>query len=270
MADTMLNGDEIAVFKKKYPKVFDNAWLDAEQSLIFEWLTPSNQIVVKYEEPEIRLIGMVSHIDYHMMDQKLLDVAAEVLGVKRPKYFKYDTIEEMIANIADLKGEEGVCVYYGDDQHIRKIKSDWYLSVHNFRNAMNLKNIVDLFFIMGQPDYNKFCEGVMNQFTWEGLQMALPLISKVTDAMREVHRILDGMRAFIQRSIKHYNPFDKTHRKDIAAKIYEAYGNTSRADIVFTLLGNKELNRNQWKKLYIRGSMTHPFKCNLILMMKFL
>lgn len=249
-AETMLNGDEIEGFKKKYPEVFNWSGLEEDSndrtpeqySLIFEWLTPTNQIVVKYPEPEIRLIGAINHDNYQLVGQWQLDAMARTMGVQRPKYFKYDTIEQMIANISELKGEEGVCVYYGNDQHIRKIKSDWYLSVHNFRNAMNLKNIVDLYFIMEQPDYQAFCDGVMNQFTWEGLQMARPLISLVCDAMKEVHRILDGMNRYLDK-IKNLN------RKEQAKEILASYGDTSRADILFTLLDKKPLNRNQNKKL---------------------
>lgn len=207
---------------------------------------PSNQIVVRYEEPEIKLIGSIYHGDYSLMGQDYLDEYAKILGVQRPKYFKYDTIEDMLKNIADLRGEEGVCVYYGDGQHIRKIKSDWYLSVHNFRNAMNLKNIVDLYFIMGMPDYNAFCEGVLNQFQYEGLLMAKPLISMVCDAMKTVHNILDGMCNFI-RNLKW------SSRREAAEKITSAYGITNRADILFTILDNKPVSQNQYKKLLFQS-----------------
>lgn len=259
LADTMLNGDEIALFKKKYPEVFNWAGLevinnkdrmdDGPYSLIFEWLTPTNQIVLKYPEPEIRLIGCINHENYKYVGQWQLDALARIFEVQRPKYFKYKNIEEMLQNIADLKGEEGVCVYYGNDQHIRKIKSDWYLSVHNFRNAMNLKNIVDLYFTQGMPNYQGFCDAVVNQFDWEGYFMALPLISQVCDGMTEVKKILEGMQRFLEKNNTMKNAFDKNGRKDIAKKIYESYGNTSRADIVFTLLDKQELSKNQWKKL---------------------
>lgn len=244
LAQTMLNGDEIELFKTKYPKVFENHLLNggtSSYSLIFEWLTPSNQIVVKYEEPEIRLIGVINHTDYSYHPQDWLDNYAWEWGVGRPKRFNYKSLEEMIQHITDLKGEEGVCVYYGNGQHIRKIKSDWYLSVHNFRNAMNLKNIVDLYFISEMPTYNDFCTAVMNQFTWEGLMMAKPLISQVCDGMKQVHAILDGMKRFLEKN--------KGSRKEMAFSIQSSYGTTNRADILFTLLDGKELNRNQWKKL---------------------
>lgn len=242
LAETMLNGDEIAYFKAKYPRAFENNWLNNGWTLIYEWLTPSNQIVLRYQEPEIRLTGAIAHDTYTYMGQEQLDRLAEWLGVARPKYFKYDSLEEMIQKITDLKGEEGVCVYFGNGQRIRKIKSDWYNSVHCFRNAMNLKNIVDLYFNMDVQNYQDFCNKVEEQYTWEGLQMARPLISSVSDAMKDVHNILGGMERFLEK-------LKGKARKEQAIEITKAYGDTGRADILFTLLDKKPMNRNQWKKL---------------------
>lgn len=265
MAQNMLNGHEIELFKQRYPKVFNHPLLSGNDeagtsySFIFEWLTPTNQIVVKYDEPEIRLTGVINHDNYNYVAQHQLDVIAAEIGVARPKYFNYSTIEEMLANVAEWKGAEGLCVYYGNGQHIRKIKGDWYLSVHNFRNAMNLKNIVDLYFIMEQPDYQTFCDGVQNQFDWEGLMMAKPLISQVCDGMKTVHNIIDGMNRFIQRMTKgEYADANKmkANRKAWATEIIASYGETSRADIAFTLLDGKPLNRNQWKKLLFQSLLS--------------
>ena len=247
LAETMLNGHEIAYFKGVFPLIFTGAYWPDNYSLIFEWMTPSNQIVVRYDEPTLKLIGMIQHDTYQLVPQSALDAWAKILEVDRPKYYKYKTIEEMLHNMADLRGEEAVCVYYGNDQHIRKIKSDWYLSVHNFRNAMNLKNIVDLFLIQGKPDYATFCKEVENQFTWEGLQMARPLISIICDAMKEVVRIIAGMRRFI--SLMPDEGKNPKMRKRYAEHIFSAYGETSRADIVFNILDNKPLGNTQYKKL---------------------
>ena len=247
-AETMLNGHEIELFQKKYPKAFNNGNLDNGHTLVFEWLTPSNQIVVRYTEPEIKLIGMIHHSDYSYSWQINVDMVAEHIGVQRPKYFQYKSLEEMLQNVTDLRGEEGVCVYYGNDQHIRKIKSTWYLSVHNFRNAMNLKNIVDLYLINDKPTYNEFCTIVENQFTWEGLQMARPLISTICDAMKEVQRIIDGMKSFVDKMTKNGAP-NGGGRKAHAEHIISAYGITSRADIAFNILDKKELGDVQYKKL---------------------
>jgi hypothetical protein len=254
-AKTMLNGDEIDIFIKRYPKAFDNPLLNAEDhSLIFEWLTPSNRIVIKHDFADIKLIGVIKHDDYSYFTQQQVDETAKNIDVKRPKYFSYSSLEELMQKVTDLNGEEGVCVYYGNGQHIRKVKSEWYKAVHNFRNAMNLKNIVELFLINNKPSYGEFCNLVMNQYTYEGLEMARPLISQICDAMAASTNIVNGMKRFVAAMKADTTKYPT--RKLMAEHIVSAYGKTSRADIAFTILDGKEVSNTQYKKLLFQTLVT--------------
>lgn len=240
----LLNGDELEkVLKVKYPKVFDNPEINSELvTLLFEWVTPTNKIVLAYPEPDLYLTGAIFHSSYTYFQQVTLDKIAQDLGVKRPKYKSYSSIEAMLTDVNALKGEEGVCVYYGNEQHIRKVKSEWYITIHNFRNEMNLKNIVSLYQEHKMPGFDDFCAIVQNQYDYEGLLQAKSLISQICDAKRESDKIVAGFYRFLE-GIKTLS------RKDAADKIIGAYGQTNRADMVFSLLDGKELNEKQWKKL---------------------
>lgn len=245
LTSSLLNGDELEnVLKIKYPEVFDNKLLNTEKySLLFEWVTPTNQIVIKAEEPEIYLTGAVDHADYSYLTQASLDELAKALKVKRPKYKKYKDVEHMLTDVNALKGEEGICVYYGNEQHIRKVKSEWYITIHNFRNEMNLKNIVDLYLEHNMPKYQEFCDLVQNQFDYEGLLQARSLISQICDAKEISDKIVASMRSFLASITT------LSSRKEKAEKIISSYGQTNRADMVFTLLDGKDLDVKQWKKL---------------------
>lgn len=240
----LLNGDELDnILKVKYPKAFDNVYVNSETiSLLFEWVTPTNQIVLNYPEPELYLTGAVDHKDYKYATQADLDRVANDLRVKRPKYKSYGSIEQMLTDVNGLKGEEGVCVYYGNEQHIRKVKSEWYVTVHNFRNDMTPKNIIDLYLEHNMPSYDEFSTLILNQFTYEGLLQARSLISHICDAKKESNKIVAGMERFL------LNNKGKS-RKEMADVILSSYGTTNRADMVFSLLDGKELNTKQWKKL---------------------
>lgn len=246
---SLLNGDELEkVLKVKYPKVFDNTLLNTEQySFLYEWVTPTNQIVIRAAEPELYLTGMVIHENYTYETQSNLDKLALELGVKRPKYKKYKDVEHMLTDVNGLKGEEGICVYYGNEQHIRKVKSEWYITIHNFRNEMNLKNVVDLYLEHGMPKYQEFCDIVQNQFDYEGLLQARSLISQICDAKENSDKIVLGMKLFLN-SINHL-----CTRKEKAFRINSSYGQTNRADMVFTLLDGKDLDLKQWKKLLFQS-----------------
>lgn len=242
------NGAEIELIKKKYPKAFNNALLNTEGfSLLFEWVTPSNLIVLRYPESDLRLTNIVTHEDYSYWTQDGLDNVAKEIGVPRPKYFKFGSLEEMFENVTKIKGEEGVCVYYGGDdhsQHIRKVKSEWYNIIHAFRGEMSFKNIVDLYLESGMPNYNEFSNIILEQFDYEGLQIALPLVSTICDGKRESDKIVQGMKDFIAKQCDNL-----PNRKEKAEKIISAYGKTSRADIAFTLLDKHSPSTQQWKKL---------------------
>lgn len=249
LTSRLTNGHELEAIKARYPKAFDNPILD-NHSLLYEWVTPSNRIVLKYDE-DIKLIGCINHDDYSYFSQHALDSLSKVLEVPRPKYFNYSNIAEMIEVITNLKGEEGVCVYYGNDQHIRKLKSDWYRSIHNFRGQMNLKHIVDLYLQLGMPLYEKFCATVMEQFQYEGLQEARPLISQICDAKKEVDKILEGMARFVD------NMSHMKTRKEKALHAMSSYGpTTNRVDIVFTILDGKDISLKQFKKLLFQVLVT--------------
>jgi hypothetical protein len=63
-ASKLDNGYELEYFKQKYVKVFEffsefEYW---NFSLLFEWTTPNNRIVIRYgDEPEFSLVGGINH-----------------------------------------------------------------------------------------------------------------------------------------------------------------------------------------------------------------
>ena len=61
-ATTLTNGDEIAILKEKYPLAFD---VPEGNSYLFEWVSPTHRIVIKYNEIDIKLIGSISHKIIH-------------------------------------------------------------------------------------------------------------------------------------------------------------------------------------------------------------
>jgi hypothetical protein len=245
LTSNLLNGDELdKVLKVKYPAVFDLSIVRPGFSYLYEWVTPSNKIVLNYTEPELYLTGIVNHENYSYVRQHLLDdLAKTTFNVKRPRYKSYKSLAHMLEDVSGLKDAEGDCIYYKNEQCIRKHKSEWYKTVHNFKSNMSLKTIVDLFLEYDRPDYNTFCEAVLNRFKYEGLVEARSLISQICDAYTETKAIIKGMQDFVNR-INCLNT-----RKAKAEAIFSSYGKTNRADIVFLILDGKELGRDQYKKL---------------------
>jgi len=242
-ASTLENGFEIAKLKFHYPKAFNHPLLEQGHTLLFEWTSPFNQIVIDYgNEPEIFLIGAINHEDYKLLPQSELDRLANEMGINRPQRFNFNDIPEMLEAIEKLEGQEGVCVYGNKGQSIRKVKGAWYLSLHRFKNQATLENVVDLFCEYGYPTYNEFKEKLSTQFDHECWNMVQGYASQVCDAYKEAKKIIVGMNEFVE------NLFGLP-RKEQAAQIFSAYGVTNRTSFVFMLLDGYELDKKQVKKL---------------------
>lgn len=247
-ARTLYNGYEIDLLIEKYPKCFEFQEDTADYTLLFEWTSPDNVIVICPDDVDIKLIGKIYHKDYSLETQDELDKLAVELGVGRPARYKFDSIPQMIDEIkAVWKGKEGVCVYYNNDQCIRKIKSDWYNTLHRLKSELgNYERVVDFFIECGMPNYRDLYDSVCQLLDYEIAEMSKGHMSKVCDAYKVVQNILEGMENFVEK-IKHL-----PSRKEQASKILEAYGNTNRASYVFNILDKKPITTEAIKKLIIQ------------------
>jgi hypothetical protein len=238
------NGHEIEQLMEKYEFAFDNEYINREtHSMIFEWVTPTNRIVLDYgEEPLLYLTGILRHEDYNMADQNVLDGTADMFGFERPETYEFDSISELISVTKEVQDREGVCVYYNKGQSILKLKGEEYLAKHAFKSHCTINSVIDMFINRGRPTYNEFYEQIQNEFDWECVEMAKGLISNVCDASSEVTKMVEHMELFVE-------PLRRIDRKTAALKITEAYGKTSRAGFVFSILDKKPLNTIAYRKL---------------------
>ncbi len=238
------NGHEIEKLKKKYPKVFDFTGVDTYgYSMIYEWVSPENKIVLDYgPEPDLYLTAIIDHENYRLLSQFHLDVSAADLGVKRPKKYNFSTVQDMLKVVEEMQGQEGICVYFGDGQEIRKVKSAQYLALHRFKSNATLENTIDLYFELNRPSYIDFERQLIEKFDFECFQMVRGYASNIVDAMKEVLFIIDGFNATAFK-------LHGMSRKDIASYVLQAYGPTNRASFVFNIIDGKVLDNDKIKKL---------------------
>ena len=240
------NGYELDSFQPildKLTGVFESNGDTWEFSLLFEWLSPTNVIVIHYgDEPQFRLIGMVNHVNYRLGTQNDLDKIADWVGLDRPETFNFGSTEELIASVEQWKGKEGVCVYSKDGQEIHKVKGADYLLKHRFKENATLEATLDMFVAFGYPPYQEFEAKLVEQFDYECFGMVRGFASQVVDAFKDVKKIEDGMYQFAL-------PLMRIPRKDAAAKVLQSYGNTNRANFVFSILDGKVFGAKEYTKL---------------------
>lgn len=122
-------------------------------TLIFEWTTPNNRIILDYgNKPELYLTGAIRKTwDRVMLSQCELDKLAATCGFKREKARMDIKTAGDIEKLKQLKNIEGFCVYLQDGQTIIKCKTQDYLLAASAKSR-GLMNFYSLFkFWKDQP-----------------------------------------------------------------------------------------------------------------------
>jgi len=249
-ARDLSTGYEIDYLLAKYPKIAQVlGTVDTyDRSFLFEWLSPTNKIVIPHKEPDIKMLAVINHWDYSMATQFEVDAFASELGVLRPAYIQADSFAELIERVGKLQDFEGVCVYCNNDQDIRKIKSDWYLKMHYIltEEFSTFEKVVEFYFANGMPiSYQEFFDIIANYCDHEVATQMRGDISRIIDAMKEVRVIKEKFEQFAFQLKASNIP-----RKQVAEKVFAAYGNTNRAAMIFHLYDGNPLSVDEWKKLF--------------------
>ena len=245
-ASKLANGFELELFKSTIlNKLQDNndTW---GYSIIWEWLSPINKIVLSYgDEPIWKLIGFINHINYSLAQQDMLDAMAKKYDLLRPEIYTFTDISDMLQIVDKWQNKEGVCLYSKNDQVIHKIKASKYLLLHHLKSELSsLEKVLDVWLEQGMPDYQTFYNYIFTTFDYELAEQCRGMISRICDAKKEVDMIVIGMNEFVNNRLK-----TLPTRKLQAEQVISAYGITNRASFLFKLLDGKSLGKEEYKKL---------------------
>ena len=230
----------------KYPRIKEWIKQNSQHSLLCEITTPNQKIVIDYgAEPDFWLIGAVNKNDYSLMTQQELDNLSKLLGVKRPDYYQFSSMDSLLESIKKMIGKEGCCLYSKNQQYIHKIKSASYLIKHRFKSEATLENTLDLYFSYDKPSYQEFASKLTETFDYECFETVRGYASQVCDASKEVNKIINGFKSFIDNQLKSLST-----RKEQAQKVISSYSESNRSSMIFTLLDGKNLTTDQQKKLF--------------------
>ena len=200
----MANGHEIHVLKNKYPKLWEAVSLNVDYSILCEWQTKTNVIVIdEVDEPTLTLIGCIENESGVLVAQSELDKIAETWGLPRPKKYTYNTLAECLEDVKMWEGKEGVVRYSADGQHMDKIKSDWYLIRHKLATGIkSINQVVDLF--IDSPKftvYDEFYDFVVKTLSYEvaerlkdDMLKIVEAYNKTLDQYEKVKKVVDKVK----------------------------------------------------------------------------
>jgi hypothetical protein len=249
-ASTLANGHELEIFKNTILKTLDvclpvdinGSW---HYSILFEWVSPINKIVLNYgDEPDWYLVGVVNHDHYSVWSQSRLNEMGNEFNLKRPPTYTFSSVEDLLKDVDQWRGKEGVVVYSKNDQMLHKVKAMQYLKCHAFKSNATFENTIEMFFEFDMPSYQDFEVKLIEKFDYECYQMVRGHISTICDGYKEILNIVEGMHRFVDK-IKLLNT-----RKEQATAVFSSYGKESnRSSYIFTILDGKKLSKEQLKKL---------------------
>lgn len=245
-ATKLENGHEIAHLIIKYPKAFDNEQLNKENvSLLFEWTTPSNRIVLnESEDPTLWLTGAVVHtlepdkkeLSYKYLDQRILDNMAKILKVERPEKYEMkleEDIDSFKKRIESYGKIEGVVIYDPKNQQIlKKIKTERYIRLHRvFTGIKNLNHVIQMWTEFGCTYRENFEHLITTNYDWELAQSMRSLIDELYEKWEDIQSKIKEIHIFLVQN-------KELCRKEKAKLIIDKFGNWS--SIAFEILDNKK------------------------------
>lgn len=193
---------ELEMFRNRYPKLFDPTFMP-NVSMLFEWVTPDAQIVIKYHEPDLILIGMVAHSHRHldhlrMMPMASLSMIGESAGVRVVEYFEIKNVEGwyyFYHQVIQHREIEGYVIRFGDHhEKLVKIKANPYITKHGLKSNLSFKSMVEFWLQHGAGQGETVVKQLEALYDEEVVMWALPFVIKLEDAVTEWEKTLDYMR----------------------------------------------------------------------------
>jgi hypothetical protein len=187
-ASDMPNGNEINEFSSEIvPKLEKIAadFFDDNHSFLFEWMSSKNRIIIKHEgKPKFTLIGIINHHDYSLVNQFTLDSLAGKYDLLRPARYTFDSnFDSAINKVVEWDDREGICAYADGDQVIYKVKSKWYLLLHEMKSRMSsIRNVLNMWFERGKPAFDEFYKIIETELDYEVAEMNRDRINLVCSA----------------------------------------------------------------------------------------
>ncbi len=216
-----------------------------DYSVLTEITSPRNVIVLNYgEKPEYWLTGIVNKNDYSLLSQSELDKIAQKINLRRPQYYKFDSITDAISNIKLWKNKEGVVCYNEKYGAMHKIKAEEYLARHRFKESANLESVFELFIQWNCPNKEEFKEKLISNFDFECYSMVESFIPIILNAYSLTQKYFHDINNCI---LPYY--LNNTPRKEAALAIIKQYSGLGLTSFAFQALDGKKFGIDEIKKL---------------------
>lgn len=119
-------------------KSFVDFCLKNDLAVMFEYVSPFNKIVLKYEETDLILIRVRNNNTGEYIDIRTLNAP----GIKLcPFEEKYTDLDQLLSDANILENKEGWVIQFSD-QSMCKVKTKWYHRLHSLLDDATRENVL--------------------------------------------------------------------------------------------------------------------------------
>lgn len=214
---------EMDTFKQRYPRLFDTSLYNERIHLLFEWVTPNNQIVIRYDQPEIYLLGAIQEnhggVKRYLTMDELKPIAADI-GIQLVEHFEINNIKDwynFYQATIDARDIEGYVLRMEDEQKLVKVKAKLYIAKHALKSELSFKKMVEMWIQMGcNKSHETILAQLQNMYDEETVMWALPYVDVL-------YKAVDSWRAALKECQDYIDPKKEWSRKDFAIDMQKKY-----------------------------------------------
>ena len=231
----------------KYPKLLDKDWM-ADRSLLFEYVSPDNVIVVRYDIEDLVFIGFVDHSQLHIGHWDELNQIAEEGQLNLVRLHNLPHEPKKIIEFIDEWEDEGVVARCNEDQVMVKMKSAKYLAKHRLKSNVNYKFVAAIFGNLEDKNIDVFIEVMKGlDFDYETIQETLPFYYRCEKVEAYYLRRLRDVKDVISYNKNNGITDEKENRKVLTLSMKDLKGPVR--SLLFAVYDN---NLETINKVYIK------------------
>lgn len=231
------------VAENKYPILLDSSF-EPGASLLFEYVAPTNTVVVHYKEEDLIFLGKIDHKDLRISQWNELEKLAFEYDLNLVRL--HELPKDPLKILEDVKKwkDEGIVVRCNSDRTLVKIKSAHYLAGHRMKFSMNYLVMVEFIENSGAKNESELIKELREcDYDWEIIEMAkgfyrryVKAVRLVDDAILEARTILMVFNDLWKNL--YYQPDDEKKKRKTFAEVVLKSGGFVRP-IAFCLYDNK-------------------------------
>lgn len=138
--------DVMTIIRKQYRLLLDPE-IGVHQSILFEYTSESNRIIVAYNTPKLTYLATM-HRGIGKIPEIVFNNPFSSVEEAEQFNFEYSSIDELISSIRNKKGVEGIIIRVVNPDtgmfHLIKLKSLWYLYLHSMKFSLGRNRILEL------------------------------------------------------------------------------------------------------------------------------